>query len=59
MNASSSTEKYIHCPQCSNFIKVVNTSGGLKSGRCPVCKSFVSVKQKSNVKKIRVIKYSI
>lgn len=59
MNASSSARNHIHCPQCSNFIKIVETSDGMISGRCPVCKSLVSVKQKKNKKTIRITKYSI
>ena len=31
----------VHCCNCSNLMKLYETSNGRKSGQCPVCKTVV------------------
>ncbi len=58
MTKASSTAPSIHCPQCSNYIKVNRIQHGIKVGRCSVCKSLVSVKQGGKIHKIKIVNYS-
>lgn len=59
MKKSSSTSKNLHCPKCSNFVKVIRTSSNVTLATCPVCKAELSMKIKQTNDDTRTVECSI
>ncbi|MGN1223198.1 MAG: hypothetical protein ACI4T1_03615 [Christensenellales bacterium] len=55
MKQSSSTGKQLHCPKCSNYVKVIRTSSNVTLATCPVCKTQISMKLKETNDNIKTL----
>lgn len=59
MKQSSSTGKKLHCPKCSNYVKVIRTSNNVTLATCPTCKAQVSMKIKETNDNTRTVECSM